>query len=331
MKAYSVQELDSFFKSLESHYDVCVPVRRRDGTRALGAPADGPLTLAGGPVPNKITSVFFPQMEVVLTASSDRLATPSPLARPVFVVGLTAQDADCLEFIDRFFATGFPDSVYLRRRQDSVVVCVSGRCGADGQSLKIAGGKCDLELICDGDKYLLAAYTDAGNAQLDKIHGGTETPAASLAELEKESNALPNEDFEMIQAASALLLKNKVPDEFWQKVSDRCIACTSCNLACPSCTCFDMFDREGADGEVERWRLWDSCQLDGFMREASGHNPMGKQEVRTRRRIHHRLAADVSKWGHVTCYLCGRCDEVCPSGIGMKSVCREMLQQYGSA
>ena len=31
-----------------------------------------------------------------------------------------------------------------------------------------------------------------------------------------------------------------------------------------------------------------------------------------------------------SCYLCGRCDRVCPTGIGIKAVCREMLDQYGT-
>ena len=127
-----------------------------------------------------------------------------------------------------------------------------------------------------------------------------------------------------------LLLEEKVPDEFWVTISNRCIACTSCNLACPTCTCFDVFDRRGDKGNTERWRIWDSCQLDGFMREASGHNPMGTENLRTRRRIHHKLAADPTRWGQITCLLCGRCDEVCPTGIGIKSVCREMVDRYGA-
>ena len=330
MKAYSVQEVDAFLRSLQSDYDVRVPVIRLDGTRNLGAPDDGPLALAGGVILNKVTSVFFPHIEVVLTQNGRQFTEAPPPPKPLLVVGLTAQDADCLEFIDKFFASDYPDSVYLRRRASSVAVCVSGRCGADGAFLPIAGGKCDLELICDGESYLLAAYSDAGKALLNKAEGGKDVPDACIAELQMESDALPTDELEMIQEASELLQQDKVPDEFWQSVSDRCIACTSCNLTCPSCTCFDMFDRQAADGEFERWRLWDSCQLDGFMREASGHNPMGHEKIRTRRRIHHRLAADVLKWGHITCYLCGRCDEVCPAGIGMKAVCREMVEQYGS-
>ncbi len=65
------------------------------------------------------------------------------------------------------------------------------------------------------------------------------------------------------------------------------------------------------------------------MREASGHNPMGEEHIRTRRRIHHKLAADPTRWGRISCFLCGRCDEVCPTGIGIKAVAREMVRRYG--
>jgi formate hydrogenlyase subunit 6/NADH:ubiquinone oxidoreductase subunit I len=131
-------------------------------------------------------------------------------------------------------------------------------------------------------------------------------------------------DLELITKASELLLQNKVPESFWESISKRCIACCSCNFTCPTCTCFDVWDRKFPDS-IERVRTWDSCQLDGFMREASRHNPMGTEESRTRRRIHHKLAADVERWGFKTCFLCGRCDDSCPTGIGIKSVCREMV------
>lgn len=330
MKALTPAELEALFESLESAYDVRVPIALHDGTRSLGRPGQGLLALAGGAVPAKVTAVFFPQVERVLTAGPDGVKAPPAPAKPLFVVGFTAQDADCLEFIDRFFSENYRDDIYFAKRDGAIVVCVSGRCGKDGQFLKIAGGKCDLELICDGQKYLVAAYSQAGRALADKIEAGQETPPESLEELKRQSEALPTDDEELIQAASRLLLAGKVPDEFWEGVADRCIACTSCNLVCPTCTCFEVYDRK-VGRETHRYRMWDSCQFDGFMREASGHNPMGREGLRTQRRIHHKLAADVTRWGHVTCYLCGRCDDICPTGIGIKAVCREMLEKYGTA
>ena len=326
MKLLTEQQLETFFKSIESDYDVRVPVMLHDKTRSLGKISDGPLALAGGAVPQKITNVFFPQMEVVLSANGDGT---QPVGKPIFVVGFTAQDAECLEFIDKFYSDKYRDDIYFNKRDNAVIVCVSGKCGSDGEFLKIAGEKCDMEFICDGESYLVAAYTDKGKGLAENIQDGKEADGKTLDELKKESDNLSNDDLELIQKASKLLLEEKVPEEFWQSISSRCIACTSCNLACPTCTCFDVFDRKSGD-KTQRWRIWDSCQLDGFMREASGHNPMGDEDMRTRRRIHHRLAADVTRWGHITCYLCGRCDDVCPTGIGMKSVCREMVDKYGS-
>jgi formate hydrogenlyase subunit 6/NADH:ubiquinone oxidoreductase subunit I len=136
-----------------------------------------------------------------------------------------------------------------------------------------------------------------------------------------------NDDDALIRRASQLLRANRVPDSFWSEIGDRCISCTGCNLACPTCTCFGVQDWRYTQ-RVERSRMWDSCQLDGFMREASGHNPLGSEALRTRRRIHHKLAADPERWGEISCFLCGRCDAVCPTGIGILAVAREMVARF---
>ncbi len=328
MKTLTIQDIESFLRSIESIYDVHVPISLHDGTRTLGKLGGGPLAIAGGRIPQKITNVFFPQMETVLTIGPEKIELSKPSPKPLLVVGFTAQDVDCLKFIDRFYSENYRDDVYFNKRDGAVIVSVSGRCGINGEFLKIASGNCDIELISDGQNYLFATYTDAGKT-LAKKAKGRKADDDLIKQLQKESDALPNDDLELIRKASKLLLEEKVPDEFWVTISDRCIACTSCNLACPTCTCFDVFDRKSGD-MVKRWRVWDSCQFDGFMREASGHNPMGKEDLRTRRRIHHKLAADVTRWGQITCMLCGRCDEVCPTGIGIKAVCREMVDKYGS-
>ncbi|MCL5261165.1 MAG: 4Fe-4S dicluster domain-containing protein [Gammaproteobacteria bacterium] len=331
MKAYTENELHTFFKSLTADYSVQVPVKLHDGTRTLGELDSGDLTLAGGALPMRPTSVFAPYQEVVLTFKEKKTETTKE-TWPIFVVGFTAEDADCLEYIDKFYSKNYVDFPYFNKRQNAVVVCVTGKCGAAGELLKIANGKCDFELIALGNgEYIPVAYSDPGKNLVAKISGGKEVSSDTLDKLKSAAEKLSQEDTEMLQKVSALILANKVPDEFWQTISDRCISCTACTLCCPTCTCFDVFDRKSLlHKNIERVRLRDSCLLDGFMREASGHNPMAKESQRTRRRIHHKLAADVKRNGVITCFLCGRCDKVCPSNIGIKSVCRELLKYVGA-
>jgi len=184
MNVLTEQQLEAFFKSVESNYDVRVPIKLHDGTRSLGNLGEGPLALAGGVVPTKITNVFFPQIETVLTIGADGVELQEPPAKPLFVVGFTAQDADCLEFIDRFYSENYRDDIYFNKRENAVIVCVSGRCGADGEFMKIAGEKCDMELIYDGQKYLLAAYTKAGEKLLEKAPVKEQAPDKTFEELQ---------------------------------------------------------------------------------------------------------------------------------------------------
>lgn len=326
MKALSHDELQAFLEALGTDYDVRVPIRLRDGTRALGRLDEGPLAIAGGRIARKPTDVFFPQFDPLFVQEGGGFTQAPAPEKPLFVLGFTAEDCDCLAFSDTFYATGFRDEVYFRKRDGAVVAALSGRCGKDGGMMKIAGGQCDIEFVYDGTRYVAVAYSEAGKALEAGI--ACSVHDAALDTLQAQSDALPAEDLHVLNKASALIRDEAVPDAFWAEIADRCIACTACNLVCPTCTCFEVCDADRGTA-VERCRLWDSCQLDGFMREASTHNPMGSEALRTRRRIHHKLAADPERWGYITCYLCGRCDDVCPTRIGIKAVTREIVDRYG--
>ena len=323
MKVLPLSELTPFIASLAGAYDVRLPVRLADGTRIWGRPQEGDLALEGAPVPRRPSEIFFPQHDPIFTASPGRGAeSPPPPEKPLLVLGLTPVDLDALEFTDAFFAAGLRDPLYFARRDGAVIVGISGGWnGAD--ILPVSGGKCDLELIRDGDRCFVSAYTKAGRALAARVTSEEE------GELPDEFRRASSDDpvGELLRRASQLLLADRVPDDFWQEVADRCIACTGCTLVCPTCTCFGVQDR-CRPGRTERSRMWDSCQLDAFMREASGHNPLGTEALRTRRRIHHKLAADVRRWGRITCVACGRCETTCPTGIGLLSVAREMVGRF---
>lgn len=327
MRAISPERLADFFANLETCYEVRLPVLLADGTRSLGRPGEGPVALHGGALPCKPTAAFFPHAGTLFTAAGNTILQPVP-ARPFLVAGFTPRDLDCLRFIDRFFADGWRDDVYFRLRQGAVVIGVSGYSASGGKLLSPARGGCDLELVWDGTRWLVVPYSEVGRSIAAGLPDIASDDALEL--LKQAADALPDEDEDeaIVRRASELLRVDRVPDTFWAEIGDRCIACTGCNLACPTCTCFGVQDwRYGQ--EVERSRMWDSCQLAGFMREASGHNPLGSEALRTRRRIHHKLAADPERWGEISCFVCGRCDAVCPTGIGIMAVAREMVNRFG--
>jgi len=330
VKVLTPLELEETFRSWDAGYDLRVPIRLPDGTRAWGKIDEGPLALRGGPILAKPTAFFFPQSETELEyEETGKLRLPSPPSRPFLLVGLTAQDAESIAFVDEFFRANFQDDLYFRRREGAVIVVVWGRCGQNGELLRRAKQGCDLELVWDGERLLLIPRSERGWELYLAVRGGKEEEASpSLEEMEKEAACLMAADEELLRRSSALLLEDRIPDQFWEEVSKSCIACTACNLLCPTCTCFEVYDWK-EENKVERRRLWDSCQLEGFAREASGHNPLGTEASRTRRRIHHKLGADAARWGRITCFLCGRCDVVCPTGLGIKALSREMVRRYG--
>lgn len=326
MKTATEAQLEDFFLSLEASFDVRVPLRLPDGTRGLGRPGDGPLALHGGALPRKPTEVFFPQHDPMLSIGKDGQCETLASARPLLVAGFTAADLDCLEFVDAFFSRGYSDDLYLSKRKSALVLGISGRCGPGGSMLRIAGGKSDVEMLADEGVFLLMPHTEAGRKLLEGL-AFTETQR-DISALQTASDNLSTEERQLLEQASNLLLNNKIPDAFWQTIAERCIACTGCNLVCPTCTCYGVKDWQNQNG-TERIRIWDSCQLEGFKREAGGHNPLGTEALRTRRRIHHKLAADLRRHGVISCFLCGRCDAACPTGIGMLSVTRELVDRYG--
>lgn len=326
MKILNPEALLDFLTAVSSDFDLRIPVVSSSGSRVLGSLEEGTPTLAGGALLAKPTTVFFPQGEEMFAFGADGSFTLPPAGKPLFVIGFTPRDLLCLRFIDRFFAAGLTDDIYFRRREGAVIAAVSGFCGANGRFIPLAGGECDLEFVFDGADWIVVPYSEPGKELTALI--SRDAPSDALLAVTEKSAEFVDEDAVTILAASELLLADKVPDSFWEEVSASCILCTGCNLVCPTCTCFGVQDWRYAS-RVERGRMWDSCQLDGFMREASGHNPLGTEALRTRRRIHHKLAADRTKWGEISCFCCGRCDAVCPTGIGIVAVARRMVARFG--
>ena len=325
LKQLNQQELFKLLDEIAKAYRLLVPQVLEDGTRGL-LPWDGEhICLIGELLQRKPTCHFFPQTDLLVRLNSAGQADSLlEIAKPLALCGLNREDLHAVNFIDRFFFAEPKDDVYRRKRETALLIGITGYAGPDQDFLPLAGDLCDLELIHDQGDWLATAYSEAGNKWLSDYSAASNK---RLEQLRQKSSSLIAQRRELVSHASQLLRTGQVSDSFWEEISSRCIRCGGCNFACPTCTCFCVQDRSTATG-VERSRIWDSCQLDAFMREASGHNPLGTDMLRTRRRIHHKLVDDPLAWGECGCILCGRCDHACPTGIGMFAICEEIVRRF---
>lgn len=316
--------LDQLLNTLADEYRLQVPQHLSDGTRQLAPYGDSELSLSGAVLQRKPTAFFFPQTERLLNIDAcGAVALPLPADKPLALFGLNRADLAGVTFLDRFFMAAPEDDAYLRNRRGALLIGLTGAAGPDNTFLPLSAGDCDIELIAIRGSWIALGHSPSGEKLLLNFPDGD---PERLTALRKFSDSNPAQ-LDLLYQASRLLMDDKVPDQFWAEIADRCILCSGCNLACPTCNCFCVQDRTSESG-TERSRVWDSCQLDAFMREASGHNPLGTEALRTRRRIHHKLVADFERWGELGCVACGRCDRACPTGIGMMNVAEELVERY---
>jgi formate hydrogenlyase subunit 6/NADH:ubiquinone oxidoreductase subunit I len=295
---------------------------RRDGGQADWCPVSGtepfdwdaPLPLAGA------KRFLFPPRETLLRWQGDAIAAAVPDAPALALFGVRACDVAAIAYQDRFFAR---DPWYARRRERVLIVavncvaaCPGGFCAdVDAGPFAHAGFDLGLTPLAD-DGMAIEVGTARGQGVL--VSAGVATRALEGAALEaaerRARESFPARPF--VARAIGRLDAKTIADDEWQALGPACFACTGCTSLCPTCSCFTVVD-EARDGGGERTRQWDSCLLEGFQREASGHHPSPRPGDRVRRFWYHKLSADfVARAGRLGCVGCGRCDVTCPGSIG---------------
>ncbi|HUX39431.1 MAG TPA: 4Fe-4S dicluster domain-containing protein [Rectinemataceae bacterium] len=273
--------------------------------------------------------LFFPQSETLFRFGSGGVEETVE-SSPKLLFGIRSCDLAGLLFADGFFEKDFADSYRHSRRQGSLLVvkgclspprptscfCVSAGTGP------FAEGGFDLQLVELGEDYAVEIGSEAGErfvADHPRYFAPRDSPSAEIARVKE--GAAETLGLKVDFGKALKLMEAGDFEKVYAELGERCIYCGACLYVCPTCTCFNVFDR-GAGGEGERLRNWDGCVFEGYTREASGHNPRTKKSSRTARRYEHKLKYDPSAAGRSGCVGCGRCLDACPVGIGMSKFIR---------
>lgn len=292
--------------------------------------------------------VFPSRSEVLRIRRTDGTfvaTSPDPPDRPLALIAARDCELRALAVLDRVMLDdAHPDPRYAARRDGLFVVAVTcGEPSATCWCTSIGGGPqprhgFDVRLteIDDGDghRLLAEAGTERGADLLARL-GEVAAPAldhdtvAAAALAEAAAARMP---IRLPGAELPDLLAGHDLSDHWERVAERCLACSNCTMVCPTCFCSTFTDSTTftPDGspvtESVRVQEWASCfQLD--------HSNLGGRPVRAtvasryRQWLTHKLETWAEQFGTTGCVGCGRCTTWCPAGIDLVAEAAALIDQ----
>jgi sulfhydrogenase subunit beta (sulfur reductase) len=304
--------------------------RQEAGTYRLERRNDG--ALFGYNVgPHSWKKYLFPSRERLWTARSNGetfLVTAEPTDDPPLAfLGMRACELAAVGIQDRVFDGRVRDPGYHARRSRALRIAVQcGQAGATCFCVSMGTGPgvtadFDLaltELLAPGThEFLVEIGSDRGRSVLAEVP----TRPAGRPDVEKARGLVRQTAASMGRRMDTTrihdLLLGNLEHPRWQNVAERCLACTNCTMACPTCFCSSTEEVPDLSGtNVERWRRWDSCFNTAF--SELHHAPVRKTTAsRYRQWLTHKLASWYDQFDSSGCVGCGRCITWCPVGIDL--------------
>lgn len=259
--------------------------------------------------------------------------------KPLVLVGVKACDLASLDIQDFVFLKGDPeDPAYAGKRNKTTIIsvdCTYARetcyCIAmDGTPYPTSNF--DMNLSIMDNNILVEAAGPKANAIISAYRMFfKEATTHHIGIRDANRNAISGEvqafiDKRGTPAASAIkgkLKKRYNTTELWEDMASTCVECGACNLVCPTCHCFLLFDEPKPS--AARGREWDSCLYKSFARVAGGANPRKHLYERLRNRFDKKFDFFPEVLGKSACTGCGRCIEACAGNIDIREVLKGIV------
>ena len=270
IKKVSTSELDAWIDGLASERNVIGVQAKSDRFEfaPLKSAADLKLEYDITILPPK--TLFQPAKETLcsfdMTKGYESVVDDSPMV----VLGVHPYDLVAIAQMDKIFEEGNSDTRYFAKRNNATIVAVdvqapSGDTFAGHMGTAHVESGYDVLLTKVGDEYLVDAATEKGEDLISGLGGAPasdEDVEGRKAVWAENDAALKKHDLKAGPSEWPALLEKSLDNPIWEEKAEKCFSCGSCNLACPTCYCFDVQDDVNWDlSSGERVRTWDSCIL----------------------------------------------------------------------
>jgi len=254
----------------------------------------------------------------------------------IILLGVHPCDVNAILKLDKFFSGDYKDPYYNTRRKNTVIValnCIEPSeycfCSSMDTGPYLKEGY-DLLLTDIGTKYLLEIGSNTGKKLIAglKLKDATEN---DYNEKEKRFKLMKNKFKKYINTSwLSKIVRENTDHEVWLDLGERggvagsfpCLSCGSCTFVCPTCYCYDVYDKMDINLKSgKRYRELDSCQLLEYASVALDGNFRRDRKDRIRHWMMCKFGAAAGKINS-SCVGCGRCIRVCPSKIDITKVAK---------
>ena len=330
------KDLFDLLTRLSEDYKVYVPYKKADRLflDKYDPAKEDSIELGGIRQSQPFKSILNPSRENMLNeAEAD--------TRPIIVAGVKGCDLQSLRLQDFVFQEGdFVDPQYIKNRGN--ITIIGNDCTYAKETcfcLAMEGSPYptvyyDMNLSPLENSFLVEVASEKGKAIIDNYRiFFKESGRHEINIRDKNREKVSGEVKDYIAdrgTPSASLLKGVVKKNYnlanlWQDFSSTCVECGACNLVCPTCHCFLLFD-EKFNTEARRLRIWDSCLYKSFARVAGGANPRRHLYERLRNRFDKKFDFFPQVLNYYACTGCGRCIEACPGDIDIREVLKGLVK-----
>ncbi len=288
-------------------------------------------------------SVYAPQQTLLRFLKCENggyaIEEALPQAEKRVLFGLHPCDLHGLLVLERVFLGQMTDAHYAALRANLIVIGLN--CQNVGEKCFCASigtgpffgywmGQgppqgCDALLTDLGDRFLVETFSGNGEALFAEVKSKPLSPDDVGEKLKREAAAKDRFRKRLDVTDLPALLRRNLNHPTWRVTGEgRCLSCTNCTMVCPTCFCYDTWDKARLDlSVIERIRRWDSCQDERFA-QVHGGNFRSTREARLRQFVCHKLSYWVQQYGCFGCVGCGRCMTWCPTSIDLTEIAAEI-------